>query len=75
MYKRQTCGALGVAFTATISVAVVASDTLTVAILPAAGGPITVAWTTISVEVGQSVAWAFDTDLAAGSYCSFRALS
>jgi hypothetical protein len=70
-----TCGALGVAFTATISVAVVASDTLTVAILPAAGGPITVAWTTISVEVGQSVAWAFDTDLAAGSYCSFRALS
>lgn len=70
-----TCGAGGVVLTATISVAVTAGATLTVAVLPASGGPITVAWTSISVETGQAVQWAFDTDLAAGSYCSFQTIS
>jgi hypothetical protein len=67
-----TCGPAGIALMATISVPVVASDILTVAILPAVGGPITVAWNTILVETGQSVPWFFDVDVAAGTYCVFH---
>jgi hypothetical protein len=70
-----TCGPAGFASTTTISVAVTASDVLTAAILPASGGPITVAWSTVFIETGQAVFWAFDTDIAAGSYCSLRNLS
>jgi hypothetical protein len=69
-----TCGASGITLMATISVAVVASDILTVAILPASGGPITVAWDSALVETGQSIPWFFDTDVAAGTYCAFKAL-
>jgi hypothetical protein len=67
-----TCGASGVTLNATISVAVVATDVLTVAILPASGGPIAVAWSTILVETGQAVPWFFDTPVAAGIYCVFH---
>jgi hypothetical protein len=67
-------GPTGVTLTQAISVAVVAGNALTVAILPASGGPITVAWDTILVETGQSVPWYFDTDVAAGSYCVFHAM-
>lgn len=65
-------GPTGITLTQAISVAVVASDVLTVAILPASGGPITVAWNTVLVETGQSVPWYFDTDVAAGTYCVFH---
>jgi hypothetical protein len=67
-------GVAGITLMETISVAVSASDILTVAILPASGGPITVAWDTILVETGQSITWSFDTDVAAGTYCTFREL-
>jgi hypothetical protein len=62
----------GITLTQTISVAVTAGAILTVAILPASGGPITVAWNTILVETGQAVSWSFDTDVAAGTYCVFH---
>jgi hypothetical protein len=67
-----TCGPSGATLNTTISVAVSASDVLTVAILPASGGPITVAWNTVLVETGQAVPWFFDTDVAAGTYCVFH---
>lgn len=68
------CGPSGITLIQAISVAVLAGDILTVRILPAAGGPITVAWSTILVETGQSVPWFFDVDVAPGTYCVFKEL-
>ncbi len=69
-----TCGPAGMAFTRAISVAVTAGDTITVATVPSSGGPIAVSWTNILVETGQAIMWAFDTDLAAGTYCNIQVL-
>lgn len=67
-----TCAPSGITLSSAISAAVLIGDVLTVAILPAAGGPITVAWSTILVETGVAVTWAWDVDVAAGTYCVFK---
>ncbi len=69
-----TLTSAGAAFTMAISIAVVNGDVITCFIRPASGGPIAVEWDSVLVEAGAGVQWAFDTSLAAGTYCSFRVL-
>lgn len=58
----------------TISIPVLVGDEIVVRILPASGVSTHVSWDTVTVELGASVSWSFDTNLAAGTYCVFKAL-
>ena len=63
-----------VALTVPVSITVATSDTLAAFIQPTGLNPVAVAWDSILVEMGVSVPWFFDTDLAPGTYCTFRTL-
>lgn len=82
--QKNGTDAVTVAFTLTaagyqldqaISLPVIIGDSLTCFIRSTvAGVSIEVLWTGVLVTVGQAVAWAFDTLLPAGTYCSYRDL-
>lgn len=59
---------------ATVSIPVLIGDLVSVRIIPSSGQDTHVFWKTVTVELGAAVTWAFDTALAAASYCIFKAL-
>jgi hypothetical protein len=63
-----------VSFTLGVSIAASPGDVFTAFIQTTSLSDVAVAWDSILVEAGASVTWAFDTDLPAGTYCSFRVL-
>ena len=69
-----TLTATGIGLTTAISVAVTNGDVLTCFIRSSTLGAVAVEWDTVLVETGVAVNWAFDTTLAAGSYCSYHVL-
>ena len=70
-----TLTAGGIVASFPISIAVLNGDVITAFIRSTAGGSsVSVDWSTIEVDVGMSVAWAVDTALSAGTYCSPRVL-
>jgi hypothetical protein len=80
-HNGSTYGTWGVTVTSfpfVLSVAVTlsmtAGDTLGFDIVPTDGTNAIVDWASVTVEVGVATAWSFDTDLAAGSYCVYKAL-
>jgi hypothetical protein len=60
-------------FTFSPAISVVIGDLLSVRIVPDTG-PTSPYWQNIVVEIGSSVAWSYDTVLAAGTYCIYKAL-
>lgn len=58
----------------TVSIPVTIGDQLSVRIVPAGGVDTHVQWPSVVVELGISVMWAFDTNLAAGTYCVYKTL-
>ena len=61
-------------FHAVLNIPVVAGDQLRIYITPNAGQATDVNWPTVTVILGVSVMWSFDTPLAAGSYCVYKTL-
>ena len=59
---------------ATVSIPVTIGDLLSVRIVTAGGEEAHVEWSTVSVQLGASAMWSFDTPLAAGTYCVYKTL-
>lgn len=59
---------------ATISLPVTIGDTLSARIVAVGGQDTHPLWSTVMLQLGASVVWSFDTPLAAGAYCVYKAL-
>jgi len=59
---------------AVVAIAVLGGDILTAFIVPTGLVGVPVEWSGVLVTVGQAVSWAYDTNLAAGTYCVYKDL-
>lgn len=59
---------------ATVSIAVSIGDTLSIRIVPTLAVMTHPFWKSVKVELGSSISWALDTQVAAGTYCTYRVL-
>ena len=59
---------------ATISLPVAIGDALSARIVAVGGQDTHPLWSTVMLQLGASVVWSFDTPLAAGAYCIYKAL-
>lgn len=59
---------------ALVNVPVLIGDELTVRIAPLGVGDIEVFWESITVTFGQAVVWAYDVELPAATYCTYKTL-